>query len=200
MSVFTFFSQRERSESMAGGGPRKGAGRKSTGKAKIVTMVRLAPDVRARLKRDAEQTGQSLSAVIENHIAYASKAATPADKPSRALCYLIERMTIYGRGLRISETDGHSYGFDWRTNRDDFEVFKLAVIQLLEKLAPKGAVGASPYPSYATHAEAARTLIAMVSIPSDALLTQAEGAKKPATSLYYGQARAWDDLKMGEDK
>ena len=185
---------------LARGGKRKGAGRKPTGKAKIVTMVRLSPDIRARLVRDGERTGKSLSAVIEEHIAYASKAATPADKPTRAFCYLIERMTIYGRGLRISESDGHSYHFNWRMNRDDFEVFKLAVLELLDKLAPKGAVGHSPYPSYATHEEAARTLVAMVSIPSDALLAHAEGVQKPTTSLYYGQARAWDDLKMGEDK
>jgi hypothetical protein len=185
------------------GGRRKGSGRKPTGKAKIITMVRLAPDVRARLQREAEQTEQSVSAVIEHHIAYASKALTPADRPTRALCYLIERMTIYARGLRTSDTEDAepgAYGFNWRTDPFDFAAFKAAVTQLLDRLAPDGEPGSSPYPGYATPEEAARTLVALVNVPADALLAHAEGAQKPTGSLYYGQERAWRDLKMGGGK
>jgi hypothetical protein len=128
---------------------------------------------------------------------------TPADKPTRALCYLIERMTIYARGLRVSDTGNAEqgvYGFNWRADPFDFAAFKAAVIQLLDRLAPEGAVGSSPYPGYSTPEDAARTLVAMINIPADTLHAHAEAVRKPSGSLYYGQARAWRDLQMGEDK
>lgn len=166
-------------------------------------LVRVAPEVRARLEREAKQTGRSLSAVTEYYIAYASKAVTPADKPTRALCYFIERMTIYARGLRTSDTEDAehgAYGFNWRADPFDFAVLKSALTQLLDRWAPKGEIGSSPYPGYATPEEAARTLVALVNVPADDLFSYAEGAKKLTGSVYYGQAQAWRDLKLGEDK
>jgi hypothetical protein len=202
---------------VARGGKRKGAGRRPTGKAKIVTMVRLAPDIRARLERDAEQTGRSLTAVIEDHIAYASKAATPADAPTRALCYLIQRMAIYSRGLGRSSTADASaatddntgevgftthHQFNWRTSPFDFAAFKIAVVQLLDRWAPKGEIGSSPYPdpAYTTPEDVARTMIALVNIDEAALRNYGDTTQKPTGSLYYGQAQALRDLQTGEDK
>jgi hypothetical protein len=202
---------------MARGGKRRGAGRKPTGKAKIITMVRLAPDIHARLKREADQTGQSLTAVIEYYVAYASKALTPADKPTRALCYLIERMAVYARGFgRSSTADAsaaidHNIGevefathhqFNWRASRFDFEAFKIAVTQLLDRWAPKGESGSSPYPDpgYATPDNVARMLVALVNIDEGVLRDHGDVAQKPTGSLYYGQAQALHDLQMGESK
>ena len=202
---------------MARGGRRKGSDRKPTGRRRVAMLIRVDPEVRVRLEREAKSSRTTLSRTTEGYLDYALKAATPADRPTRGLCYLIERMTIYARGLGFSSTADAdaaidhdvtevasivTHNFSWRTNRFDFEAFKSAVMQLLDGVAPPGIVGVSPYPKYATPEEVARTLVTLVNIPEFALLSHAEGEKKPSGSLYYGQAQALRDLDLthGENK
>ena len=199
------------------GGPRKGSGRKPTGRRRVAMLIRVSPEVRSRYEREARSTGRTLSAVAEGYLNYALKMAVPADKQTRGLCYLIERMAILARGLGFSSTadadaaiDGDvtevadivTHNFSWRTNRFDFESFKLAVTQLLDRWAPAGTITTSPYSGYETPEEVARTLVMLATIPEVALLPHAESEKKPPGSLYYGQEQAMRDLGLthGENK
>jgi hypothetical protein len=181
---------------MAKGGKRKGSGRKPTGK--VAMLVRMAPDVRARLERAAGLSGQSLSAAAEEHLNYALRSAAPLDKQTRALCFLIGSVTLFGRGL------GEERAFNWRERRFDFEALKCAVMEVLDRLAPAGPVGDSPYPKEATPEAAGHTLasmaIGMLHAP-DQLLAVGERQQKPMGSLYYAFPQAARDLGVtGENK
>ena len=60
---------------MARGGARKGSGRKSTGK--VAMLVRVKPEVRARLERDAKRAKRSLSHEVELQLDALSAAPRP---------------------------------------------------------------------------------------------------------------------------
>jgi hypothetical protein len=119
---------------MARGGKRRGAGRKPIGRAKVAMLVRVSPDVRKRLERDAKRARRSLSREVELQLNDALRVAERGDPPTRALCYLIVHIvSMADSWMAHSECN-------WRTNRFDFEVFKSAVSQLLNALAPAGAL------------------------------------------------------------
>jgi hypothetical protein len=124
---------------MAKGGRRKGAGRKPTGK--VAMLVRVSPEVRKRLERDAKRARRSLSSEIERQLTDALRAVPPVDPQTRALCYLITRIP------RVARTFLHTpdLGFRWRTDRFDFEVLKYVVNEILDHLAPTGAVERGRY-------------------------------------------------------
>ena len=130
---------------MARGGARKGSGRKSTGK--VAMLVRVKPEVRARLERDAKREKRSLSHEVEIQLDALSAAPRP-DAQMRGLCYLVTQIA------EIAETFDRSADpeFSWRDNRFDFEAFKYALLQVLDQLAPTGSAETvdtrwSPLPS-----------------------------------------------------
>jgi hypothetical protein len=123
---------------VARGGKRKGSGRKPTGK--VAMLVRVAPETRTRLEREAKQKRQSLSAVAERHLSDALHGQ-PVDPQTRALCYLITRIPMIARTFLHTPADG----FRWRTDRFDFEALKFVVNAILDRLAPTGAVESGRY-------------------------------------------------------
>ena len=123
---------------MAKGGKRKGSGRKATGK--VAMLVRVAPETRTRLEREAKQKRQSLSAVAERHLTDALYGQ-PVDPQTRALCYLITRIPMIARTFARKA----DFEFTWRTNRFDFEVLRYVVNYILDGLAPAGAVEGGRY-------------------------------------------------------
>jgi hypothetical protein len=111
------------------GGRRKGAGRKPTGRTKVAMLVRVSPEVRKRLERDAKRARRSLSSEVELQLNDALRASRLGDPRTRALCYLITTVA------ELAEPEG----FDWRSHRFDFEILKSAIDRLLNVLAPPGA-------------------------------------------------------------
>jgi hypothetical protein len=163
-------------------------------------LIRMAPEVRSRLERAAKLDRVSLSAAAEAHLNYALRGAAQTDKQTRALCFLIGRLAIFARGL---EAKG-DHEFDWRGNRFDFEMFRAAILELLDHVTPAGPVGDSPYPRETTPEEAGHTLaslaIGLLRSP-DQLLPHGERYEKPVGSLYYAFPQAARDLGLtGEDK
>ena len=124
---------------MARGGARKGSGRKSTGK--VAMLVRVKPEVRARLERDAKRAKRSLSHEVEIQLDALSAAPRP-DAQMRGLCYLVTQIAEIGQAFDRSADPE----FSWRDNRFDFEAFKYALLQVLDQLAPTGPAGDSRYP------------------------------------------------------
>src|ERR1700756_481138 len=128
---------------MGRGGKRKGAGRKPTGRSKVAMLVRVDPEVRSGLDREAERTGQSLSAVAERYLAYGSRKALSADPDTEGLCHLIRSISLFAPSLGYSNTadsaaadeqriddpgdDIVAHQFNWRTDPFDFAVFKSAI-------------------------------------------------------------------------
>jgi hypothetical protein len=198
------------------GGKRKGAGRKPTGK--VPMLVRVDPEVRSSLDREAKRNRQSLSAVAERYLAYGSRKAPSADPDTEGLCHLIRSIGLFAPGLGYSNTadsaaadernindpgdDIVTHQFNWRTDPFDFAVFKLAVTRLLDSLAPKGDTGKSPYPGYSTPDEVARTLVALAEglkrLPREVLLAHAQ--QRDVGSMFHAFAQSARDLKAGEDK
>lgn len=175
---------------MAKGGRRKGAGRKPTGRAKVAMLIRMAPDVRARLERAAELSEQSLSAAAEELLNYALRSAAQPDQQTRALCFLVASITAFARALEAKKS-GHE--FDWHGSRFDFEAFKHALIEILDHVAPAGSAESSPYAREATPEQAGHTLASMVVgllRSPDQLLAYGEAHQKPVGSLYYGFPQA----------
>jgi hypothetical protein len=104
-------------------------------------LVRVSPDVRRRLERDAKRARRSLSSEVERQLTDALRAAPPADPPTRALCYLIARIPMMARTVeRIAPPE-----FNWRFNRFDYVAFKHAIDLILDRLAPPGPVEKNRY-------------------------------------------------------
>jgi len=123
---------------MAHGGKRKGAGRKPLGK--VPMLVRVSPEIRGAIERDAERSGQSLSAEAEAIFADALRERSRGDKQTRALAFLVSQVC---ETLRLNSPRG--VRFDWVRNRTDFEALRSALVLLLGRLAPEGEVEATRY-------------------------------------------------------
>jgi hypothetical protein len=193
------------------GGPRKGAGRKPTGN--VPMLVRVSPAVRASLEREVEREGGSLSAAAERAIGAAAKAFG-ADQQTKALCYLINQLVVIGKTLEqttdreLTEADlepapalgppaAKRVEFNWRTIRFDFEAFRSAVIQVIDRLAPAGDAGRSRYVLAGDPEGVGRTMASMVigllSTPraEHNIMGQARGAP-----LFYAYPQAARDLNL----
>jgi hypothetical protein len=184
---------------MAKGGKRKGAGRKPTGK--VAMLVRVAPEVRARLERDAKRAGRSLSFVAEWHLSDAFRADSTLDKdPTRALYFLIKKLVA---GARAEDTK-NDHEFNWRTNRFDFEVFRSAVTQLLEWLTPADPIGENPYRNEESPEQMGHRIFDVMRsflVSHRQLSEMAEVGGKPSKSFYYAFPQAARDLGLtGENK
>jgi hypothetical protein len=183
------------------GGKRKGAGRKPTGK--VAMLVRVSPEVRERLDRDARRAGsKSLSSYVERQLADALRVVAPADKQTRALCYLITGAVECGRAIeRAGEPE-----FSWRGNRFDFEALKSAVIRILDGLAPAGTVESSRYPGEPTPEDMGRTMamvpLSLLRMDKSILYAHGDRYGKERGSLFYAYPQAARDLDLttGEDK
>jgi hypothetical protein len=180
---------------MARGGKRKGAGRKPTGK--VAMLVRVSPEIRTRLERDAKRAGRSLSHEAEVHLADALRASQRADKQTQALSYLIAQMVLFAQTV---ERAAGPPEFSWRDDRFDFEAFKYALMLVLDHLAPAGAVESSRYPTEQTQTpkDMGGLMAAMVIFPlmSDGARLAAIGDRRgaPRGSYFYAFPQAARDL------
>jgi hypothetical protein len=92
-------------------------------------LVRVSPELRRRLERDAKRARRSLSSEVELQLTDALRMSKMGDPRTRALCYLITMVA------ELAEPEG----FDWRAHRFDFEILKSAINRFLNVLAPSGA-------------------------------------------------------------
>jgi hypothetical protein len=123
-------------------------------------LVRVDPDVRARLERDRKDSGaKSLSAEVERQLKDAIRDAPASDEQTKTLCYLIMQLAQIAQ---LSERLPGAANFNWRNDRFDFEAFKYAINQLLDRLAPSGEVKASRYPQEETPQELGRHILSLV--------------------------------------
>jgi membrane protein required for beta-lactamase induction len=183
------------------GGAREGAGRKPLGEAtKVATLVRLSPDVRKRLEHDAKQAKRrSLSEHIERELTDALRAAPAADKQTKALCYLISQLAKIGQTM---ERATGAPDFSWRTSRFDFEAFRSAIIQVLDRLAPTGEAEASRYPMVQTPEDMGRLIASTVFalLTSDEAAMLARATSRERGSLYYAFPQAARELGLSGEK
>jgi hypothetical protein len=200
--VYLFFKEKAMAKGKRGG-PREGAGRKSLGRAaRVATLVRLLPEVRARLERDRERLKRrSLSEHIERELADAIRAAAPADKRAKALGFLISQITRAGQ---VEERAGGPKEFDWRSNPADFVAFRSAVMHLLDALAPTGEPDSARYPERRSP-EGAGELMADLTLnflrtPAFDLHAIGERYGEHHGKFYYGFAQAARDLGLSGGK
>jgi hypothetical protein len=185
----------QRNQRMARGGKRSGAGRKPTGK--VAMLVRVRPEVRARLERDAKETDRSLSAEIEFQLEAAFRPVQPADAHTRALCYLITQIVHVAKTVERTRPPE----FNWRANRFDFEAFKSAVIQIFDRLAPvRNEIGTSRYPSEENPQAMGRTLasiiFALLHTGGETLHTMGSVRGRKQGSLFYAFPQVQRDLDL----
>ena len=187
---------------MPRGGKRRGAGSKPAGK--LAMLVRGEPYVRARLERDAKRKRRTLSRQTELVLADAFRAAKPATAETRAFCYLIAQIVEAARGQKRTAPPE----FNWRDNRFDFEAFKCAVIEVLDRLAPSGeADSPSRYERWRSAEEFGQLLAAIVlsylTTDSKQLIEVANRAGLPFKHHFYAFPQAARDLSLnnqGRDK
>ena len=178
---------------MARGGARKGSGRKSTGK--VAMLVRVKPEVRARLERDAKRAKRSLSHEVELQLDALSAAPRP-DAHTRGLCYLVTQITEIGQAYdRAADPE-----FSWRDNRFDFEAFKYALLQVLDQLAPTAPVGDSRYPMEPTPERMGHVIASLIRLNLTAKPDEqrARGDRRGAGrgSLFYAFPQVARDLGL----
>src|SRR5262245_22568936 len=112
---------------MARGGKRTGSGRKPRGK--VAMLVRVDPETRKAIEKDARMAGQSLSHVAEQCLRLGLRELRKGDDAMGALCYVIAQAADVAGTIRIQR--GKS-AFDWRSNPFVFRAFKFAVMKLLD--------------------------------------------------------------------
>jgi hypothetical protein len=178
---------------MAKGGRRKGAGRKP-GDRRVALLVRVTPEIRSRLERDAKRGRRSLSAEAETYFNYALRKARP-EPQMRALSYLIEQT---GEIAKSFERTGGAPEFNWQKSRFDFEALKSAIVGILDWLSPNGAVEDSRYSLAQTPEELGRiiasTVRAVATTPG--LRQLGDNRDEPAGSLFYAFPQAANDLGL----
>jgi hypothetical protein len=159
-------------------------------------LVRVKPEVRARLERDAKREKRSLSREVEIQLDALSAAPRP-DAQMRGLCYLVTQIA------KIAEAFDRSADpeFSWRDNRFDFEAFKYALLQVLDQLAPTGSAGDSRYPLEPTTPERMGRLIASIlrwELTADAAEQRVRGDRRGAArgSKFYAFPQAARELGL----
>jgi hypothetical protein len=161
--------------------------------------TRITPEVRRRLEIDAKRNGNSLSREIELRLSDSIQRAPKADSSTRALAYLIAQLA---KILETAERKDRERPFDWRSNRFDFEAFKYAIVQLLDRLAPAVEIESGRYVLFETPREAgtvaATAVLAL--LERDEAQSHAMGERREAASgsLYYSFPQAARALKRTE--
>jgi hypothetical protein len=129
-----------------------GGGRKSQGPISGKTHVfttRISADTRQALEREAAAAGQSISQMAETilKLGINRKRETERDRPMRALFFLIEQFAL---NLSLARTEEKALspfhaklateGLHWRTNPFIFRSLQSAISQMMDHLAPSGAL------------------------------------------------------------
>jgi hypothetical protein len=183
-----------------------GGGRKPRGEGAAVHFnTRIAPEIRRRLERDAKRNKRSLSHEIEERLKDSIGIGKP-DEQIRALCYLIGRLAdllaCMERGTALHAIATQNAGFDWRSNRADFEAFKSAIVRLLDYLAPSGepAIGYKMPGNYEPDAgyetpdaagkEAARLVFALLTMDKEKSYARAEQRGAHSDNAFYAFPQA----------
>jgi hypothetical protein len=162
----------------------------------VQLLVRISPEIRKAIERDAMRFGKSLSAQAEAMLIEAASGKTQADRRTRALRYLVGGLC---ETLQAADRAG-GVAFDWRTSRFDFEALRAAIERLLERLAPAGEIETGRYPSYATPDDLARDAagIAFMLLHREKDQLYGEGARRGAAagSLFYRYPHVAADLDV----
>jgi hypothetical protein len=180
---------------MARGGRRAGAGRKASGK--VAMLVRVSPKVRGAIEREAQRSGRSLSAQAEAILLEAALERSRGERKSRALAYLVTQAG------KVMEAAARNEGaeFDWQTSRFDFEALQAAIMRLLERMGPQGAVEQSRYPHCPTPTDlgrtAAETVLAIATLDKARAHELAAWRNAPIGSVFYGLPQVAEDLGLG---
>jgi hypothetical protein len=121
-------------------------------------LVRVRPEVRERLERDAKRNRRSLSLEAEMQLTDALRVAPRGSAQIRALAYLLTQIATAGKTLK------NGADLDWRGNRSDYEAFRVAIVEVLNALEPPagGPGERSEYRMVQTAEEAGRLIAAMV--------------------------------------
>jgi hypothetical protein len=129
-----------------------GGGRKPQGniRGKVETFsTRITAETREALEREAAASGPSISQVAERllMLGLGEKRRRGANRPLRALCYVIEQIALgagSGRWENPHQSDPALRAIvaeqmdEWRTDPFRYRAFKIAVGMLLDALGPKG--------------------------------------------------------------
>jgi hypothetical protein len=164
-------------------------------------LVRVSPEIRARIDRDARRARRSLSAEAELVLRDVLRPFPETDKSTRALCYLVAQLGTVGPTLQRTAKPE----FNWRKNRFDFEAFKLAIIEILERLAPAGEPADSRYPMSPTPEDLGLLMAAIVLSYLTAnrtamrALAERTGARRGSHTYAFPKAADDLDLRTGED-
>ena len=179
---------------MARGGRRAGAGRKASGK--VAMLVRVSPKVRGAIEREAQRSGRSLSAQAEAILLEAALERSRGEHTSRA------HLPRHQAG-KVMEAAARNEGaaFDWQSSRFDFEALQAAIMRLLERMGPQGAVERSRYAQYPTPADlgrtAAETVLAIATLDKARAHELAAYRNAPIGSPFYGLPQVAEDLGLG---
>ena len=91
--------------------------------------------------------------------------------------------------------------FDWQTSRFDLEALQAAIMRLLERIGPPGAVEPSRYPHCPTPADlgrtAAETVLAIATLDKARAHELAAWRTAPIGSPFYGLPQVAEDLGLG---
>jgi hypothetical protein len=143
------------------------------------------------LERDAKRNGRSLSHEIEIRLADSVRAAATTDERTRALNYLINEMA---KILTVAERKSGAGEFNWRADRFDFEAFKSAIVQLLDRMAPTDEMRDSRYLDFQTPEEAGRvamhTVIALLARNAAVSHAWGDALGRASDSYFYAMPQA----------
>ncbi len=148
------------------------------------------------IEREAQRSGRSLSAQAEAILLDAAVERSRGERKSRALGY---RITPAGKGMEAAARNEDAE-FDWQTSRFDFEALGAAIMRLLERMAPRGAVERSRYTQYPTPTDlgrtAAETVLAIATLDKARAHELAAYRNAPIGSPFYGLPQVAEDLGL----
>jgi hypothetical protein len=187
---------------------RPGGGRKPKGSIRgkgSNFSTRITAETREALEREASASGQSISQVAERllMLGLEERRQRAANRPLRALCYVIEQIA-----LRASEGRYVKYPDDlaaeavrmrdmWRTDRFRFVAFKIAVGMLLDAVEPRGEMQ-SPFPGESIDEFAAEAVEFFGVNPAVVELLKS-AYKSPESLAAYIFSNVWAQLNRAHD-
>ena len=167
---------------------------------RLALLVRVLPEIRSRLERDAKRQGRSLSAEAESYFKNVLRKAPP-DPQMRALSYLIEQI---GEIAKSFERTDDAPEFDWRKNRFDFEALKSAIVEILDWLSPGSSVDDTRYPLAQTPEEMGRiiasTVRTLARAPAPYLQQLGDNRAEASGSLFYAFPQVARDLGLKDQE
>ena len=104
--------------------------------------TRIQPQTRKALEHEAKTAGLSISQLAQRLLVngLAKRRENERDKAMRALCFVIAETAHQAVGIHVTEGKTDVPASSWRSDPFFYRAFKLAVIQILDALEPKGEI------------------------------------------------------------